>query len=210
MFSLNTGAYAAEVFRAGIQSIERGQIEAARGLGSPTSQAMRFAIVPQAVRRVIPPLLNEFVILIKDTALIIVLGLLVWQFDLLSVGRRTATRRRSTRRSSSGRRIGYLAITLPLIGLVNYAERRLRSGLVGVTVGQAGLGDGRATFARPAWNSRRALLLNDDGSMVRVEGLHKWFGTNHVLKGIDLTLPQATCWSSSGRPDRGSRRCCGA
>ena len=76
VFSLNTGAYAAEVFRAGIQSIERGQIEAARSLGMSYMQAMRYAIVPQAVRRVIPPLMNEFVILIKDTALIVVLGLL--------------------------------------------------------------------------------------------------------------------------------------
>ena len=70
MFALNTGAYAAEVFRAGIQSIERGQIEAARSLGMSYFQAMRYAIVPQAVRRVIPPLMNEFVILIKDTALV--------------------------------------------------------------------------------------------------------------------------------------------
>ena len=69
VFALNTGAYAAEVFRAGIQSIERGQIEAARSLGMSYMQAMRYAIVPQAIRRVIPPLMNEFVILIKDTAL---------------------------------------------------------------------------------------------------------------------------------------------
>ena len=76
VFALNTGAYAAEVFRAGIQSIERGQMEAARSLGMSYVQAMRYAIVPQAVRRVIPPLMNEFVILIKDTVLVIVLGLL--------------------------------------------------------------------------------------------------------------------------------------
>src|SRR5436190_18064938 len=61
IFSMNTGAYSAEVFRAGIQSIERGQIEAARSVGMTYLQAMRYAIVPQAVRRVIPPLLNEFV-----------------------------------------------------------------------------------------------------------------------------------------------------
>ena len=71
IFALNTGAYAAEVFRAGIQSIERGQMEAARSMGMSYLQAMRYAIVPQAVRRVIPPLMNEFVILIKDTALVV-------------------------------------------------------------------------------------------------------------------------------------------
>jgi len=87
VFMLNTGAYAAEVFRAGIQSIERGQLEAARSLGMGYVQAMRYAIVPQAVRRVIPPLMNEFVILIKDTALIVVLGLLASQEDLYNFAR---------------------------------------------------------------------------------------------------------------------------
>src|SRR5918995_4154542 len=87
VFALNTGAYAAEVFRAGIQSIERGQIEAARSLGMSYFQAMRYAIVPQAVRRAIPPLMNEFVILIKDTALVIVLGLLAHEYELFQWAR---------------------------------------------------------------------------------------------------------------------------
>ncbi len=136
VFMLNTGAYAAEVFRAGIQSIERGQYEAARSLGMTYPQAMRYAIVPQAVRRVIPPLMNEFVILIKDTALIIVLGLLASQLDLFNF----AASGYSAFGNATfyvGAAIGYLVITLPLIGLVNWAERRLRSGLVGV--GGAGM-----------------------------------------------------------------------
>jgi His/Glu/Gln/Arg/opine family amino acid ABC transporter permease subunit len=136
VFMLNTGAYAAEVFRAGIQSIERGQYEAARSLGMTYPQAMRYAIVPQAIRRVIPPLMNEFVILIKDTALIIVLGLLASQLDLFNF----AASGYSAFGNATfyvGAAIGYLVITLPLIGLVNWAERRLRSGLVGV--GGAGM-----------------------------------------------------------------------
>src|SRR5207247_1171444 len=87
VFSLNTAGYAAEVFRAGIQSIERGQMEAARGLGFSYLQAMRYAVVPQAIRRVIPPLMNEFVILIKDTALVAVLGLALNQLDIFSFAR---------------------------------------------------------------------------------------------------------------------------
>jgi polar amino acid transport system permease protein len=131
VFSLNTGAYASEVFRAGIQSIERGQMEAARGLGFSYLQAMRYAIVPQAIRRVIPPLLNEFVILIKDTALVIVLGLLVSQYELYSASQNgySATGNATFFVASA---IGYLVITLPLIGAVNAVERRLRSGLVGI------------------------------------------------------------------------------
>jgi len=137
VFSLNTGAYAAEVFRAGIQSIERGQMEAARGLGFSYLQAMRFAIIPQAIRRVIPPLLNEFVILIKDTALVYVLGLLASQYDLYT---NAANGYSETFNATFfvGAAIGYLIITLPLIRLVNYVEGRLRSGLVGINVGQAG------------------------------------------------------------------------
>jgi polar amino acid transport system permease protein len=131
VFALNTGAYAAEVFRAGIQSIERGQIEAARSLGMSYVQAMRYAIVPQAVRRVIPPLMNEFVILIKDTALVVVLGLTASEYDIFTAARegQSATFNATFFTVAA---IAYLVVTLPLIRLVNAAEKRLRSGLVGV------------------------------------------------------------------------------
>ena len=72
--SLNYGAYVAEVFRAGIRSIHPSQMSAARSLGLSQWQAFRFVIVPQAIRRVIPPLLNDFVALQKDTALVSTLG----------------------------------------------------------------------------------------------------------------------------------------
>ena len=131
VFALNTGAYAAEVFRAGIQSIERGQYEAARSLGMSYVQAMRYAIVPQAVRRVIPPLMNEFVILIKDTALVIVLGLVESQYDIFTTAREgQAATFNATFFTVAA--IAYLVVTLPLIRLVNAVEKRLRSGLVGI------------------------------------------------------------------------------
>ena len=129
--SLNAAAYSAEVFRAGIQSIERGQLEAARGLGMSYMQAMRYAILPQAVRRVIPPLMNEFVILIKDTALVLVLGLTAGERELMTYGDFGVA---NTFNATFFILIaaGYLAVTLPLIRVVNAVERRLRSGLVGV------------------------------------------------------------------------------
>lgn len=132
VFSLNTGAYAAEVFRAGIQSIERGQLEAARGLGMSQLQALRYAVIPQAVRRVIPPLMNEFVILVKDTSLVLALGLTAAQRDLMSVGNflQNNTFNPSFLVATA---LGYLVITLPSIRAVNILERKLRSGLVGVT-----------------------------------------------------------------------------
>ncbi len=129
---LNAGAYSAEVFRAGIQSIERGQMEAARSLGMSYFQAMRYAIVPQGIRRVIPPLMNEFVILVKDTALILLLGLTASQRDLMNVGSQAAANSFNYTYYIYTV-LGYLAITLPLIRLVNALERRLRSGLVGIS-----------------------------------------------------------------------------
>ncbi len=67
--SLNSGAYVAEIVRAGIQAVDRGQMEAARSLGMTKGQSMRFIILPQAYKIVIPPLINEFVMLLKDTSL---------------------------------------------------------------------------------------------------------------------------------------------
>lgn len=67
--SLNAAAYIAEIFRAGIQSIDRGQMEAARSLGMTHAQAMRYIILPQAFKRMIPPLGNEFIVLLKESAI---------------------------------------------------------------------------------------------------------------------------------------------
>jgi polar amino acid transport system permease protein len=72
--TLTYGAYMAEVYRAGIESIPAGQMEAARSLGMSHNESMRHIIVPQAVRRVIPPLLNDFIALMKDTSLVSVIG----------------------------------------------------------------------------------------------------------------------------------------
>ncbi|MDQ7093051.1 amino acid ABC transporter permease [Desulfosporosinus sp. PR] len=72
---LNSGAYIAEIFRAGIQSIDRGQTEAARSLGMTHAQAMRYVILPQAFKRVIPPLGNEFIALLKDSSLLSIIAI---------------------------------------------------------------------------------------------------------------------------------------
>lgn len=72
--SLNAAAYIAEIFRAGIQSIDKGQMEAARSLGMNHVQAMKHVILPQASRRMIPPLGNEFIVLIKDSSLVSIIA----------------------------------------------------------------------------------------------------------------------------------------
>jgi polar amino acid transport system permease protein len=73
--SLNAGAYISEIFRAGIQSIHRGQTQAAYSLGLTHTQAMRFVVLPQAFRRMVPALVNEGVTLIKDSSLVSAIGL---------------------------------------------------------------------------------------------------------------------------------------
>lgn len=73
--TLNAGAYLSEVFRAGIQSIDKGQVEAARSLGMSYSRTMRFVVLPQAFRRMLPPLGNNAISLLKDSSLISAIGL---------------------------------------------------------------------------------------------------------------------------------------
>ena len=71
---LSYSAYVAEVYRAGIDSVHPSQTAAARSLGLSRFQTLRFVIVPQAIRRVVPPLLNDFIALQKDTALVAIVG----------------------------------------------------------------------------------------------------------------------------------------
>lgn len=73
--TLNTGAYLAEIFRAGILSIDKGQLEAGKALGMTGGQTMRKIIIPQTIRRIIPPFSNEFVMLLKDTSVVYILGI---------------------------------------------------------------------------------------------------------------------------------------
>jgi|SRR5215207_7801568 len=118
--SLNAAAYVAEIFRAGIQSIDKGQTEAGRSSGLTYAQTMRYIIVPQAFRRVIPPLTNEFVMLIKDTSLVSVIGLA----ELLRAARvlQSETFNGTPLIAAA---LMYLAICLPLIYLTNALERHL-------------------------------------------------------------------------------------
>ncbi|MCI6749922.1 amino acid ABC transporter permease [Megasphaera elsdenii] len=72
--SINSGAYVSEIFRAGIQSVDKGQMEAGRSLGLSWMQTMRYVILPQAFKHVIPPLGNEFISMTKETSLVSVIG----------------------------------------------------------------------------------------------------------------------------------------
>lgn len=73
--SINSGAYVAEIIRAGIESIDKGQMEAARSLGMKKSQAMRYVILPQAIKNILPALGNEFIVIIKESAIVYIIGI---------------------------------------------------------------------------------------------------------------------------------------
>ncbi|MEO8091222.1 MAG: amino acid ABC transporter permease [bacterium] len=112
--TITYGAYMAEVYRAGIDAVPSGQMEAARSVGMSHGQAMRFVIVPQAVRKVIPPLLNDFIALMKDTSLVSVLG----AADVVFVGRAI----QSETFNGSGLMLGailFLIATIPLARVVD-------------------------------------------------------------------------------------------
>ena len=91
-FSLNIAAYLAEIIRAAIQSIDKGQMEAARSLGLTYGQAMRLVVIPQSYRRMIPPICNEFVMVLKDTALVSIIAMndLTFQTKMIASNRSSA------------------------------------------------------------------------------------------------------------------------
>lgn len=120
---LNSGAYIAEIFRAGIQSIERGQMEAARSLGMTHAQAMRFIILPQAFKRIIPPMGNEFIAMLKDTSLLSVIGLI----ELTRSGQLLVANTYQAFPVYMAVALIYLLMTLSISRFVDYLERRLKT-----------------------------------------------------------------------------------
>jgi len=118
---LNSGAYIAEIFRAGIQSIDRGQSEAARSLGMSHSQSMRYVILPQAFKRVIPPLGNEFIALLKDSSLLSIIAIQ----ELFYSGKIIAGRTFQPIPMYIAVALYYLLMTQLISQWVAYMERRL-------------------------------------------------------------------------------------
>lgn len=120
--SVTYGAFLAEIFRAGIQSIGRGQTEAARSLGMSLGQAMRFVILPQAVRNVLPALGNDFVAMVKDSSLVSVLAVR----DITQVARLYSGSTFRYREAYITLSVMYLTMTVILSLVVQAIERRLR------------------------------------------------------------------------------------
>lgn len=116
--------FISEIFRAGIESIPRGQMEAARSLGMSYWQAMRYVILPQAIRNVLPPLGNDLIAMLKDSSLVSVLGVR----DITGEGRVGAARSFRTFETYNIMMFLYLSMTLALSAVVRWIERRTAEG----------------------------------------------------------------------------------
>jgi polar amino acid transport system permease protein len=119
--ALGYAAFEAEVFRAGIQSIEKGQMEAARSLGMNYFQAMRYVILPQALRRVLPPLGNDLIAMLKDSSLISVLAVR----DITQLGKLYRARSFRSFEAYNTMAFLYLSMTFSLSMLVKFIERKM-------------------------------------------------------------------------------------
>lgn len=122
--SFNSAAYISEIFRAGIESISFGQFEAANSLGMNYFQTMRHVILPQTIRRVIPPITNEIVALLKDTSLVMITGIAELTYKSKQIA--SATANVLTPYLAAG--LIYLIITIPLTRLSQNLERRFSKG----------------------------------------------------------------------------------
>lgn len=118
--SINSGAYVSEIFRAGIQSVDRGQMEAGRSLGLSWMQTMRYIIIPQAFKRVIPPLGNEFIQMTKETSLVSVIGF----EELTRRGQLIIAKTYGTFEIWLTVAAIYLIMTLTIARLVSFLEKR--------------------------------------------------------------------------------------
>ncbi len=191
--SLIAGAYIGEIFRSGIQSVERGQMEACRALSMSYGQGMRLIVIPQGVRRVLPALVNQFIGNVKDSSLVYFLGLLASEREIFRVGQDQAV---VTGNLSPLLLAGvfYLVITVPLTHLVNYIDARLRLGRQGhssgVTSGLVEVGELEAASGTTAPSD--AATPRFKGGAVQIRDLSMSYGDLEVLKGIDLDIARGT------------------
>ena len=121
---INSSAYMAEIIRSGLQAIDKGQTEAARSLGMSSFQTMRYIIIPQAFKIIVPAMGNEFITLIKETSILSVVGIR----DITRMGTLWASQSFLSFQAYIGVAVVYLFMTLTLSRVVAYIERRMGQG----------------------------------------------------------------------------------
>lgn len=125
--TLMAAAYIGEIFRSGIQSVDKGQLEASRALGFSYTSSMILVVIPQGIRRVLPALVNQLISLIKDSSLIYLLGLLASQREIFRIGNDAAANSGNLSPLVAAG-VLYLILTIPLTHVVNLMDARMRSG----------------------------------------------------------------------------------
>lgn len=125
--TLIAGAYIGEIFRSGIQSVEKGQLEASRALGFSYGSSMQLVVVPQGIRRVLPALVNQFISLLKDSSLVFLLGLASAEREIFRIGN-DAMANSGNLSPLVAAGVLYLILTVPLTHFVNFIDNRLRAG----------------------------------------------------------------------------------
>ena len=202
---LNYGAYMTEIFRAGIQSVAGGQGEAADALGMTYGQKMRKVVLPQAFRVIIPPTGNEFIAMMKDTALVSFLGVTVASAEIFRRAQLVGKADFKNLEAYVAAAALYWGLTVVFTMFQRRLERRIGRGYVRAHVaramqaaGQQGQphGGGRGERARRGGPDRRA-----------AQELRPPRGAS---AGSTWRCTAARSWSSSGAPGRASRRCCAA
>ena len=118
---LNAGAYMSEIIRAGIESISKGQVEGAQSVGMTYLQRMRYVVLPQAFANVLPPLLGQTAVLIKDSSLVSFIGV----FELFGAGLTVLSERLMPNEAFLTVAVGYLLIYTFMLAVSGYAQRRL-------------------------------------------------------------------------------------
>lgn len=121
---LVASAYMAETIRAGLQAVPKGQTEAARSLGMSPMKTMFWIVIPQGFRIIIPPMTNEFVLLLKDTSLLFAAGTFIWSKELTTFAR-DATTQNSNATPLIMAAVLYLVVTIPLTRFTAWLERKM-------------------------------------------------------------------------------------
>jgi polar amino acid transport system permease protein len=124
--AINSGAYVAEIIRAGIQAVDGGQTEAARSIGMKQWTAMRFIIIPQAIRNILPALGNEFIVVVKESSIVSIIGIAELMFNAKTVVSNTYLPFEPLIIAG----VIYFVITFSLSKLLGIAERRMSKGAV--------------------------------------------------------------------------------
>jgi len=195
--SLIAGAYIGEIFRSGIQSVERGQMEACRALSMSYGQGMRLIVIPQGVRRVLPALVNQFIGNVKDSSLVYFLGLLASEREIFRVGQDQAV---VTGNLSPLLLAGifYLLITVPLTHVVNSIDNRLRLGKQHSGVVTSGLlevselEDAVKSDDPDAGATTSVREIRFKGGSLDVRNLDMAYGNLEVLKQVGLSVKPGT------------------